>query len=357
MRKPYRAVDLFAGIGGIRLAFQQAFGRDIRFVFASEINRYACDTYEANFGERPTGDITAVPPEDVPDHDILLAGWPCQSFSIAGRKLGLRDPRGNLFFAISNILEEKRPFAFLLENVWFLERHDQGRTFATIMHILQSELRYTVYHRVLNAKHYGVPQNRPRIFIVGFREPIRFRWPEPSPQGPPRVRDILERNPPAKYYLSQRYLESLKRHRERHQSLGNGFGYMLLDPDGVARALVIGGMGRERNLVRDIPPPNAYAGPGDDPSKPNSEGIRRLTPIECARLQGFPNPRKIPPLRKLPPEELQRLRARGGFLFPVSDTQIYRQTAESVAVPLVRRIAEQMRVAMEERSPLLGEGA
>jgi DNA (cytosine-5)-methyltransferase 1 len=214
-----------------------------------------------------------------------------------------------------------------------------------------------VYHRVLNAKHYGVPQNRPRIFIVGFGEPIRFRWPEPSPKDPPRVGDALERDPPAKYYLSQRYLESLKRHRERHQSLGNGFGYMLLDPDGVAHTLVIGGMGHERNLVKGVPPPNAYAGPGDDPSKPNSEGIRRLTPIECARLQGFPNPHKIPPLRKLPPEELQRLRARGGFLFPVSDTQIYRQTAESVAVPLVRRIAEQMRVAMEERSPLLGEEA
>ncbi|MEM2677556.1 MAG: DNA (cytosine-5-)-methyltransferase [Thermofilaceae archaeon] len=317
-------MDLFAGIGGIRLAFQMAFGSEIEFVFASEIYEPAIRVYEANFGERPAGDITKIPPDEVPDHDILLAGWPCQSFSMAGRKEGFRDPRGNLFFAISNILEAKRPYAFLLENVWYLKNHDRGRTFRTIMDILEGELGYTVYHDVLNAKYYGVPQNRPRIFIVGFREPIKFEFPPPS-ASVPKLSDILERNVPPKYYLSQRYLEGLKKHRERHENKGHGFGYMVLDPDGVAHALVIGGMGRERNLVRDVVPPGAYKGPGDDPRKPNSEGIRRLTPRECARLMGFPD----------------------WFKLPVADTYAYRVLAESVAVPLVKKIAERMKAAIE----------
>lgn len=325
----YKAIDLFAGIGGLRLGFQQAFGNKIEFVFASEINKFACDTYEANFGERPAGDITKIPPKSVPDHDILLAGWPCQSFSIAGRKRGLGDPRGNLFYTISNILKAKRPRAFLLENVWYLERHDKGRTFATIMDVLKNELHYKVYHEMLNAKYYGVPHNRPRIFIAGFRKPVRFEFPLPSPRVP-KLKSILENRVSSKYYISQRYLNGLKKHRERHENKGNGFGYLVLDPDDVARALVIGGMGHERNLVKNTPPLDAYKGSGDDLGKPNSEGLRRLTPRECTRLQGFPD----------------------SFKFSVSATQIYRQTAESVAVPLVEKIAKNMKRAMEKkRSP------
>ena len=343
----YRAIDLFAGIGGLRLGFQRAFGNEIEFVFASEINQFACDTYEANFGERPDGDITEIPPKSVPDHDILLAGWPCQSFSIAGRKRGFRDPRGNLFYAISNILEAKRPYAFLLENVWYLERHDRGRTFATIMDVLENELRYKVYHEMLNAKYYGVPHNRPRVFIAGFREPIHFEFPLPSPNVP-KLKSILDKNVDSKYYISQRYLNGLKKHRKRHENKGHGFGYMVLDPEGVARALVIGGMGHERNLVKNTPPSDAYSGAGDDLGKPNCEGLRRLTPMECARLQGFPNPRKVPPSFR----RSERQKQVRSFVFPVSATQIYRQLAESVAVPLVHKIALKMKEAITERVPI-----
>jgi len=325
----YRAIDLFAGIGGIRLGFQQAFGNQMNFVFASEINKYACDTYEENFNERPAGDITSIPPEEIPDHDMLLAGWPCQSFSMAGRKGGFGDPRGNLFFAISNILKKKLPYSFLLENVYYLKRHDKKKTFKTIMHILEDELNYKVYYEILNAKYYGVPQNRPRIFIVGFREPIYFDFPPPS-STIPKLKTVLEKNVLSKYYLSQRYLDGLKNHRRRHEKLGHGFGYIVLDPDGVAKTLVIGGMGHERNLVKNTPTSDAYGGPRDDIGKPNKEGLRRLTPRECARLQGYAD----------------------SFKFPVSNTQAYRQLAESVAVPLIGKIALSMKKAIEERIPI-----
>jgi DNA (cytosine-5)-methyltransferase 1 len=290
----------------------------------------------------------------VPDHDILLAGWPCQSFSIAGRKKGFRDPRGNLFYAISNILEAKHPDAFLLENVRYLERHNQGRTFRTIRKILEKKLHYTIYSKVLNAKYYGVPHNRPRIFIAGFRKPIHFEFPPPSPRVP-KLKSILEKSVPSKYYISQRYLNGLKKHRERHENKGNGFGYLVLDPDDVARALVIGGMGHERNLVKNTPPHDAYQGPNDDLGKPNCEGLRRLTPTECAKLQGFPNPRQVPPLTRPPLRKFKKRKNIRSFVFPVSDTQIYRQTAESVVVPLVKKIAIKMKEAMEKRE-IIPEG-
>jgi DNA (cytosine-5)-methyltransferase 1 len=164
---------------------------------------------------------------------------------------------------------------------------------------------------------------------VGFKEPIKFNFPLPSSEVP-KLREILEENVSPKYYLSQKYLDGLKRHRERHERKGHGFGYMVLDPNGVAHALVIGGMGRERNLIKDKAPPNCYKGPGDNPRKPNSEGIRRLTPRECARLMGFNDQ----------------------FKLPIADTYAYRVLAESVAVPLVRKIAEQMKIAMEKREPV-----
>jgi len=322
----YKAIDLFAGIGGIRLAFQMAFKDDIEFVFSSEIYDKAIKVYEANFGETPYGDITKIDPKQIPDHDILLAGWPCQSFSVAGRMEGLKDPRGNLFYTIANILKEKRPYAFLLENVWYLERHDKGRTFKTIMRILEYDLKYYVYHDILNAKYYGVPQNRPRIFIVGFKEPIRFKFPPPSPDIPP-LKSILQKNVPAKYYISEKYLNGLKNHRKRHEAKGHGFGFRILDPEGVANALVIGGMGRERNLVIDKPAPTSYEPGSRKVGKPNSEGIRKLTPEECKRLMGFPS----------------------WFKIPIADTYAYRVLAESVVVPLVEKIARQMKESLKKR--------
>ena len=324
----YKAIDLFAGIGGVRLAFQTAFGDEIEFVFSSEIYAPAKTVYEANFSTLPEGDITEIKPEDVPEHDILLAGWPCQSFSIAGRQEGFRDPRGNLFFAIANILETKRPRAFLLENVWYLTQHDRGRTFKTIMKILQEDLNYTIYYSLLNAKYYGVPQNRPRIFIAGFNEPIKFAFPPPN-EKIPKLHDILEKNVPEKYFLSQMYLNGLKKHRERHEKKGHGFGYVVLDSDGVAHTLVIGGMGRERNLIKNTPSKKAYTVHGDDLKKPNREGIRKLTPRECARLMGFPDE----------------------FKLPIANTYAYRVLAESVAVPLVKQIATQMKRSLDVKEP------
>ncbi len=323
----YRAIDLFAGIGGIRLAFQQAFQDEIEFVFSSEIYEPAIKVYKENFGERPSGDITKISLENIPNHDILLGGWPCQSFSIAGRQEGFRDPRGNLFFAISNILRAKKPYAFMLENVWYLERHDKGKTFRTIRRLLEDELGYVVYYDTLNAKHYGVPQNRPRIFILGFREPIKFDFPSPHQQIP-RIRNILEKNVPEKYYISQTYLNGLKKHRERHEGKGNGFGYIVLDQEGIANALVIGGMGRERNLIRNSSPPSEYKLRAQG-RKPNKEGIRMLTPTECKRLMGFPD----------------------WFKVTLSDSKAYRVLAESVAVPLVEEIAHNMKKALKRKEP------
>lgn len=220
----------------------------------------------------------------------------------------------------------------MLENVANLQRHDRGRTFKTVMNMLELELGYTVYTKILNAKDYGVPQNRPRIFLVGFRDPINFKFPEKA-DNVPKLKDILEHDVDPSFYISQLYLNGLKKHRERHEKKGHGFGYQVLDPEGVAKALVIGGMGHERNLVKDKLPLNAYSGPDDDLKKPNSEGLRRLTPRECARLQGFPD----------------------SFKFPVCKTQTWRQLAEAVAVPLIEKIALNMKESMKKKEPLRPE--
>ena len=322
----YKAIDLFAGIGGIRLAFQMAFKDDIEFVFSSEIYDKAIKVYEANFGERPHGDITKIDPKQIPDHDILLAGWPCQSFSIAGRKEGLNDPRGKLFYEIANILKEKKPYAFLLENVWYLKSHDKGKTFNTIMKVLKDDLKYYVYYDVLNAKYYGVPQNRSRLFIVGFKEPIEFKFPSPSTDILP-LKTILQKNVPAKYYISERRLNGLRAHRKRHEEKGHGFGFRIIDPEGVANTLVKSNMGRDLNLIIDKPSPTSYEPKSRKIGNPNNEGIRRLTPEEWKKLMGFPS----------------------WFKIPLADTYAYDVLAESVVVPLVEKIACQMKEAMEKR--------
>ena len=177
--KVFKAIDLFAGIGGIGLGFSQAFKEKIDFVFANEINEFACDTYEVNFGENPYGDITKINPDEIPEFDILLAGFPCQAFSIAGEKRGFDDTRGTLFFNIATILKKKEPDAFLLENVKHLKHHDKGRTFQVIKDVLTEDLGYHIHVKVLNAKDFGVPQNRERIFIIGFKENLQFEFPTP----------------------------------------------------------------------------------------------------------------------------------------------------------------------------------
>jgi DNA (cytosine-5)-methyltransferase 1 len=311
-------IDLFCGIGGMRIAFERAGGKCI---FSSDWDKKAQETYEANFGEKPVGDIRSVSSEDIPDHDILLAGFPCQPFSIAGvskkkslgRTHGFSDQtQGTLFFEIARILNDKRPRAFLLENVKNLRTHDKRRTFRVIMDVLEKELGYTVYDAVLDAKGL-VPQHRERVYIVGFREPIEFEFPELPSEGPP-IRTILEPEVDDKYTLSDKLWAYLQAYAEKHRKKGNGFGYGLVNLNGYSRTL----SARYYKDGSEILIPQKGKNP------------RRLTPRECARLQGFPDTFKI----------------------VVSDTAAYKQFGNSVAVPVVEAIAKQMVKALEQSRPI-----
>jgi DNA (cytosine-5)-methyltransferase 1 len=310
-------IDLFAGIGGFRLAMQRSGGR---CVFSSEWDNPARQTYFANFGEVPFGDITQIANEtrfssEIPKHDILAGGFPCQAFSIAGFKGGFADTRGTLFFNLARVIEDHGPKAFFLENVKGLAGHDKGRTLETILRTLEEDLGYHVQVQVVNAKDFGVPQNRERVFIVGFKSraaAARFEFPKPLGRVA-TIADIKEAEVVStKYYLSDRYLETLIRHRDRHASKGNGFGFEIKKDSDIASAIVVGGMGRERNLVvdkrlRDFTPKTNIKGPV------NRQGIRKMTPREWARLQGFPDT----------------------FVIPVADAQAYKQFGNSVSVPAI----------------------
>jgi DNA (cytosine-5)-methyltransferase 1 len=310
----YKTIDLFAGIGGIRLGFEQT-GR-VKNLFSSEIDPFACITYEENFSENPFCDVTKIDEKSLPDFDILLAGFPCQAFSIAGKRCGFEDTRGTLFFDVARIIKEKQPLAFLLENVKGLTHHDKGRTLKTILNTLREDLGYTTYAELLNAKYYGIPQNRERIYIVGFKEKIAFEFPKPI-KLTKRVKDFLhEEEVSSKYYLSDTYVNTLRNHRSRHEAKGNGFGYEILDQEGICNTLVVGGMGKERTLVidkrlTDFTPKTNIKG------SINTEFIRKTTPREWARFQGFPDSYKI----------------------PVSDAQAYKQFGNSVCVPVINSIA------------------
>lgn len=322
-------IDLFAGIGGFRLALQNLGGT---CVFSSEWDTYSKQTYKANFGKLPFGDITlpktkAAIPESF---DVLCAGFPCQAFSIAGKRGGFEDTRGTLFFDVAKIIDKHRPKAFFLENVKGLTNHDKGRTLSTILNVLREDLGYYVPEpRIINAKDFGVPQNRERIFIVGFRKDLNinsFQYPEPLSLAT-CVNDIIEEaEVSVKYYLSKQYLSTLVEHKRRHADKGNGFGYEILENKGIANAVVCGGMGRERNLVLDdrltnfIPVTNIKG-------EVNREGVRKMTPREWARLQGFPDNYKI----------------------VVSDAQAYKQFGNSVAVPAIQATAKQILTYLEVR--------
>lgn len=316
----FRVIDLFAGIGGIRKAFENVGGKS---VFSSEWDKYCQITYEKNFGEVPFGDIRKINEKDVPDHEILLAGFPCQAFSIAGKRGGFEDTRGTLFFEVARIIRHKKPKVVFLENVKGLTNHDRGKTLLTILNVLRNDLGYYVPEpQIVNAKDYGVPQNRERVFIIGFRNDLgidNFEYPKPKDTSK-RLKDVLENEPVSvKYYLSDTYLKSLREHKKRHENKGNGFGYEIIDIEGIANALVVGGMGRERNLIidnrlTDFEPVTKIKG------QVNREGVRRLTPREWARIQGYPDT----------------------FEIPVSDAQAYKQFGNSVAVPAIQAAAEQI---------------
>lgn len=318
----FKFIDLFAGIGGFRIAMQNLGGK---CVFSSEWDKEAQRTYRANFGEVPFGDITKEQTKKfIPDgFDILCAGFPCQAFSIAGKRGGFEDTRGTLFFDVAEIIKRKQPKAFFLENVKGLRNHDRGKTLKTILNVLRNDLGYFVPEpQIINAKDFGVPQNRERIFIVGFHKSTNvkdFEYPKPTNKKV-KFADIKEKKVPAtKYYLSTQYLQTLHNHKSRHESKGNGFGFEIIPDNGIANAVVCGGMGRERNLVidkriKDFTPTTNIKG------EVNREGIRRMTPREWARLQGFPDT----------------------FLIPVADASAYKQFGNSVAVPAIQATAEQV---------------
>ena len=319
-------IDLFAGIGGFRIAMQNLGGK---CVYSSEFDAKAQESYLANYGEMPFGDITKESTKRyIPEHfDILCAGFPCQAFSLAGKRLGFADEtRGTLFFEVEEILRRHQPQAFFLENVKGLAIHDKGRTLRTILEHLDNAGYDVVPPQILNAMDYGVPQHRERIYIIGFRKDLHinladFHYPEPTTPGElrPRFRDVMEEEEVSvKYYLSTVYVETLRRHRARHEAAGNGFGYKIIDLDGVANAIVVGGMGRECNLVIDnrltnfIPVTNIRG-------EVNREGIRKMTPREWARLQGFPD----------------------RFRIVVADASAYKQFGNSVAIPAIQATAQQ----------------
>ena len=267
-------------------------------MFGSEIDEKARETYIANFGDVPAGDITKIDANAVPDHDVLVGGFPCQAFSIAGKRGGFNDTRGTLFFDAARILKAKRPKAFFLENVKGLMNHDCGKTIAVILNVLRNDLGYIVPEpQIVNAKDFGVPQNRERVFIVGFRSDLGlkegdFSYPKPT-DAAKSIRDILEERPvSAKYYLSTTYLQCLERHKLKNQSKGNGFGYEIKALDDIANAIVTGGMGRERNLIIDKRLEN-FIPVTRIKGEVNRNYIRRMTPREWARLQGFSDVFKI----------------------------------------------------------------
>lgn len=327
MIRVYRAIDLFAGIGGIRLGFKQAFKEHIDFVFSNDNDIFCSQTYNKNFIKPDIfheEDITLFKIEKIPDFDILLAGFPCQPFSIAGKKKGFGDKRGILFYKLVDILRVKRPLAFMLENVKNLKSHNRGKTFLEIKKILEEDLGYTTYHKIINAVNFGLPQKRERLYIIGFKGDLGFNFPVGTDSNI-TIDKFLEKKPvDMKYYLSQQYLNTLKKHRERHLAKGNGFGYRIIPYNGIANTIVCGGMGKERNLVKDNIYYNAWK-PGEDPfKKKNNEGIRKMTEREWARLQGFPD----------------------NFIFPVSMTQAYKQIANSVPISVVKAIAIEMKKSL-----------
>lgn len=315
----FKFIDLFAGIGGIRLAFDEQGGK---CVFSSEWDAKAQETYEANFGDKPEGDIRGISSANIPFHDILLAGFPCQPFSLAGvskknslgRAHGFEDKtQGTLFFEIARILKEKQPKAFLLENVKNLRSHDKGRTYQTIMAVLKDELHYTVYDSIIDAKSF-VPQHRERIYIVGFKDPIEFDFPDIPTEGP-ILRSILQAEVESKYTLTDNLWTYLQNYAAKHKALGNGFGFGLANLDSYSRTLSA-----------------RYYKDGSEILIPQKEGgnPRRLTPHECAKLQGFPETFKI----------------------VVSDTAAYKQFGNSVSVPVLRAIAKNMVKALKHKKPL-----
>lgn len=329
-QKELRVVELFAGVGGFTIGFRNAGG--FKTVYANDFDKWCKETYDGYFGAGAMDlrDIQTVDENDIPDCDVLTAGFPCQPFSKIGKLHGFADARGTLFWDVLRILKAKQPQAFVLENVANLVQHDKGNTFRTILSGLEDELGYHVHYKVLNTKDYGLPQDRKRIYIVGFREDLPFSFPEPV-KLERFVGDILEKDPVHDfYYMSQKYMNGLEKHRQRHEALGHGFGYKVLDPNGISTTCVVGNMGRERNLIQDKPRPGAVNSVG---SVLNTKGIRKLTVREYARLQGFPD----------------------DYIFSNKVTVAYRQIGNAVSVPVAEAVALKVKEALVYKKVLRAE--
>lgn len=310
----FTQIDLFAGIGGIRLGFQRNGGKT---VFSSEWDKFAQKTYRINYGELPFGDITQIDEKEIPDHDVLLAGFPCQPFSMAGLKRGFDDVRGTLFFDIARILKKKRPKAFLLENVKNLRTHDKGNTLKVILSVLDELNYYVPEPQVLNAYHFGVPQNRERIIIVGFNKDFlpnnfeEFIYPKGEINEEVLVGNILEKEVDAKYTISDKLYQGHLQRKQQHKAKGNGFGFSLFN---------------ENSKYTSTISARYYKDGSEALIEQDGKNPRLLTPRECARLQGFP-------------EE---------FIIPVSNAQSYKQFGNSVCVNVIDAVAKEIVIFLEK---------
>jgi len=297
-------IDLFAGIGGMRLPFEILGGK---CVFTSEIDKFARQTYEANFTGEVAGDITKIKEEEIPGHDLLLAGFPCQSFSQAGLKKGFGDTRGTMFFEVARILAHHKPNYFLLENVKGLKNHDGGQTLKVMLNIL-SNLGYKTHCKVLNAKDFGVPQNRERIFLVGTRGAnLSYSFPKPTNKLV-KLGDILQRQVEDKYTLSDKLWRGHQDRKAKALAKGYGFGYSLFNAQSPYSNSITARYYKDGSEILI--------------AQEDNKNPRRLTPREAANLQGFP----------------------GSFKIPVSDTQAYKQFGNSVAVPVIVSLAKQINI-------------
>lgn len=316
-----KAIDLFAGIGGIRLGFEQTFGEKIDFVFASEIDKYARETYYANFGEEPYGDITKIEAEKIPPHDIILAGFPCQAFSVAGHRKGFEDTRGTLFFDVARIAKHHKPKLIFLENVKGFKSHDKGNTFKVVKATLE-DLGYKVFADILNAKNFGVPQNRERIYIIAFLDEdnnldIEFDFEKLKKiRNPSKLEKILDKSVDERYTISDKLWLGHQRRKEEHKIKGNGFGYSIFN---------------EKSEYTSTISARYYKDGSEILIEQKDKNPRKLTPREAGRLQGFPNKFKI----------------------PVSDVQSYKQFGNSVAVPVIEAISNEIKKTLEKVSKTL----
>lgn len=300
----YKFIDLFAGVGGIRLGFEEVFQEQSSFVFASEIDKYAKTTYASNHGHLPSGDITQIEANEIPSFDILLAGFPCQPFSNAGLKKGFEDTRGTLFFDIAQIAQHHKPQVLFLENVKGFKNHDKGNTFRVVKETLEA-LGYRVFSEVLNAKHFGVPQNRERIYIIAFLDhSIEFEFPKPL-ETSVKLGDILEKEVDSKYTISDKLWAGHQRRKLEHKKKGNGFGYSMFN---------------EASEYTSTISARYYKDGSEILVEQKDKNPRKLSPREAGRLQGFPD----------------------DFQIVVSDTQAYKQFGNSVAVPVIRELAKKI---------------